>query len=81
MMQCVAALEANVAKNAEVLDDLVEETATAYSGRSRAPPASFSMHRGEDTSADTTLASTTTTMRAILAEQATQFAANQRVCV
>ena len=65
----VAALEATMADNTDVLDDLVEETASAFLGRSIA---------GDNAaSTDTTLASTTT-MRALLSEQATQHAANQR---
>ena len=73
VLERVAALEVNMADNADVLDDLVEETASAFLGRSRTPYVV-----GDDaTSADTTLASTTT-MRALLTEQATQHAATQR---
>ena len=73
VLERVAALEANMADNADVLDDLVEETASAFLGRPRTP---FVV--GDDaTSADTTLASTTT-MQALLTEQATQHATTQR---
>ena len=74
VLEQVAALEANIADNAEVLDDLVEETASAFLGRSSRTPYVV----GDDaTSTDTTLASITT-MRALLTEQATQHAATQR---
>ena len=73
----VAALEANVADNAEVLDDLVEEqeNTTAFLGRSRSPPETFTMRRDDTTTTDTTLASTAA-LRSALAEQAAQHAAS-----
>jgi len=74
VLRRMAALEANVADNTEVLDDLVDETATEYNG-TRAPPTAVTLPRRDDD--DTTLASTTT-MRAMMAEQATQQAAAQR---
>ena len=74
----VAALEANVADNAEVLDYLMEEqeNATAYMGRSRPPTEAFTMRRDDTTTTDTTLASMAT-LRSALAEQAAQHAASQ----
>ena len=75
----VAALEANVADNAEVLDDLVEEqeNATAFLGRSRPHPETFTMRRDDATTTGMTLTSTAT-LRSVLAEQAAQHAASQR---
>ena len=76
VLQRMAALEANVADNTEVLDDLVDDAATAYHGAAvKAPPTAFTMPRRDDD--DTTLASTTT-LRAMMAEQATQHATAQR---
>ena len=63
-----------MADNTDVLDDLVEETATAFLGHSTRTPYVV----GDDaTSTDTTLASTIT-MRALLTEQASQHAATQQ---
>ena len=75
----VAALEANVADNADVLDELVveQENATAFLSRTRQPPETFTMRRDDATATDTTLASTST-LRSALAEQAAQHAASQR---